>query len=382
MADSAHLAILSTGVTAWNAWRTDNPSITPNLSGIQMVRAHLKGINFSRADLTETALDGANLTDADLSQAALNGSTLLRANLYRANLRGAQFSLTKAFSANFRGVLAEGAQFDGALLWQADFTDAKCASAVFRDAGLRATWFQRADLSHADLTFASFVKTHLDDAILDNCLVYGASVWDLQGTPASQRNLVISPAGEPTIAVDDFKVAQFIRLLLTNSEIREVIETIGRKAVLILGRFTPERKEVLDAIREELRKRNYLPLMFDFDRPADRSLIETVVTLGHLSRFVIADITDAKVVLQELQAIVPQLPTLPVMPIVQAGAPMTAAIADFSTNANFIADIFEYLDIGQIRDLLPTAVIAPAEARRAKIESDRAAFEAKYLKKI
>ena len=161
-----------------------------------------------------------------------------------------------------------------------------------------------------------------------------------------------------------------------------VSDRIGRKAVLILGRFTPERKEVLDAIREELRKRNYLPLMFDFDRPADRSLIETVVTLGHLSRFVIADITDAKVVLQELQAIVPQLPTLPVMPIVQAGAPMTAAIADFSTNANFIADIFEYLDIGQIRDLLPTAVIAPAEARRAKIESDRAAFEAKYLKKI
>ena len=38
--------------------------------------------------------------------------------------------------------------------------------------------------------------------------------------------------------------------------------------MLILGRFTPERKAVLDALREELRKRDYLPILFDFDVPA------------------------------------------------------------------------------------------------------------------
>jgi hypothetical protein len=32
--------------------------------------------------------------------------------------------------------------------------------------------------------------------------------------------------------------------------------------VLILGRFTDERKEVLDALRDELRKRDYLPIPF------------------------------------------------------------------------------------------------------------------------
>jgi hypothetical protein len=32
-----------------------------------------------------------------------------------------------------------------------------------------------------------------------------------------------------------------------------VIDTIGKEAVLILGRFTEERKLVLDALREELR---------------------------------------------------------------------------------------------------------------------------------
>jgi hypothetical protein len=35
-----------------------------------------------------------------------------------------------------------------------------------------------------------------------------------------------------------------------------VIDAITSKLVLILGRFTPERKTILDAIRDELRKRD------------------------------------------------------------------------------------------------------------------------------
>ena len=42
--------------------------------------------------------------------------------------------------------------------------------------------------------------------------------------------------------------------MLHNQKIRDVIDTITSKAVLILGRFTPERKAVLDALREELRR--------------------------------------------------------------------------------------------------------------------------------
>ena len=45
--------------------------------------------------------------------------------------------------------------------------------------------------------------------------------------------------------------------MLHNQKIRDVIDTITSKAVLILGRFTDERKAVLDALRDELRKRNY-----------------------------------------------------------------------------------------------------------------------------
>jgi hypothetical protein len=76
--------------------------------------------------------------------------------------------------------------------------------------------------------------------------------------------------------------------------------------VLILGRFTPERKAVLDALREELRKRagsaprraggrrDYLPVLFDFERPTGQTITETVSLLARMARFVVADITDAK----------------------------------------------------------------------------------------
>ena len=108
--------------------------------------------------------------------------------------------------------------------------------------------------------------------------------------------------GKPEITVDNLEVAQFIYLLLHNDKIRDVIDTLTSKVVLILGRFG-ERKPVLDAIKEELRKRDYLPILFDFEGPKSRDLTETVSTLAHMARFVIADITDAKSIQQSFNAL-------------------------------------------------------------------------------
>ena len=62
--------------------------------------------------------------------------------------------------------------------------------------------------------------------------------------------------------------------------------------MLILGRFTEERKAVLDAIRDELRRRDYIPILFDFDKPANRDLTETISLLARMARFIVADITE------------------------------------------------------------------------------------------
>src|SRR5213076_2768093 len=111
--------------------------------------------------------------------------------------------------------------------------------------------------------------------------------------------------GEPVVTVDDLEVGQFIYLILNNSKIRNAIDTIGAKGVLILGRFTKERKAVLDAIRTKLRELHFVPMMFDFERPTQRDFTETIKTLAGLSRFIVADITNPKSSPLELQAIMP-----------------------------------------------------------------------------
>jgi hypothetical protein len=82
---------------------------------------------------------------------------------------------------------------------------------------------------------------------------------------ATQANLGITPGlkeDEPTITVDKLEIAQFIYLLISNEQIREVIDTITSKVVLILGRFTEDRKIILDSLREELRRKDYVLGLF------------------------------------------------------------------------------------------------------------------------
>jgi hypothetical protein len=67
------------------------------------------------------------------------------------------------------------------------------------------------------------------------------------------------------------------------------------KVVLVLGRFSDLlRKAVLDGLRTKLRKFNLLTIIFDFDRPTDKDLTETIQMLAGMSMFVIADITSPK----------------------------------------------------------------------------------------
>jgi hypothetical protein len=196
--------------------------------------------------------------------------------------------------------------------------------------------------------------------------VYGISAWDVHLTRAHQSDLIITPDNELVITVDHLEVAQFIYLLLHNEKIREVIDTITSKAVVILGRFTPKRKAVLDALREELRCQNYLPIVFDFEKPASRDLTETISTLAHMARFIIADLTEAKSIPHELQRIVPALPSVPVQPLLQASAKEYSMFEHFK-HFPWVLPLYRYKSTKAVIASLKKKIIAPAELKAKEL---------------
>jgi hypothetical protein len=150
--------------------------------------------------------------------------------------------------------------------------------------------------------------------------------------------------------------------MLNNQKVREVIDTITSKVVLILGRFTDERRPVLEALRQELRQRKYLPILFDFEKPRSRSTDETITLLARMARFVVADISDAKSVLQELRAIVPDLPSVPVQPIILA-TQEEPGMFDFYRGRPSFLEVHRYARQEQLIADFGVKVIAPAEAK-------------------
>jgi uncharacterized protein YjbI with pentapeptide repeats len=346
MANDEHVALLKQGVAAWNAWRDENPDIRPDLSKANLIGKDLSGAILTKAYLRETLLIGALLNEAYLNEAFLS-----RAHLNGAHLSGAYLNFAHLNEANLRRAYLNEASLIGADLSGAYLNEANLSGAYLNDADLQGAILVDTDFSGgADLT---------------GCRVHGVSAWGLKlGGTTKQQNLVITPKDEPDITVDNIEVAQFIYLMLHNQKIRDVIDTITSKVVLILGRFTDERKAVLDALREELRKRNYLPILFDFSVPATRDITETISLLARMARFVVADITDAKSIPQELAVIVPDLPSVPVQPLLLEGSAEYSMFEHFKRYP-WVLETYRYPSSERLIADLGERVIDPAEKWRS-----------------
>jgi hypothetical protein len=202
---------------------------------------------------------------------------------------------------------------------------------------------------------------------LSKSRVYGVNVWNLEGKFKEQKDLIITDILEPLVTVDNIKVAQFIYLLLNNKELRDVINTLTSKTVLILGRFAiPERKAILDALRNKLRGYDLLPIVFDFDRPTDKDFTETIKTLAGISYFVIADITNPKSSPLELQATVPDY-QIPFVPIIQEGESSFAMMVDLQKKYNWVLPTKSYDSIETLMKALKPGIIDPAVEMRNKL---------------
>ncbi len=196
---------------------------------------------------------------------------------------------------------------------------------------------------------------------MTHCSVYGVSAWNVQLTGATQLNLVITLPNESTVTVDDLEVAQFIYLLLNHQKLHNVLNAVTERGVLLLGRFGDGGLEVLQAVAVRLREANYLPIIFDFERPHDRNYTETIKTLAGLSRFIIADLSGPSVP-QELYATIPHF-KIPLVPILEAGRKQFAMAVDLLEYPWVVRPPVIFASTEELLSLVPSRIIAPAEEK-------------------
>jgi uncharacterized protein YjbI with pentapeptide repeats len=385
--------IISGGVESWNAWKNDylgrvrkgtaRASESDDLSGANLSGLDLRGANFTATNLTDANLDGANASCAifmgtTMNRVSFRGATLLHANLQGVNAQGADLTKANLRYSNCNGANLEDAILEDARLDQADFSNTHLDRARLFGAFMSMTNMSEASLRGADLTEArlfvsNFSNAHLEGAILRNCHVYGTSAWGVSTDEHTiEENLIITTPLEAELSVDNFEMAHFIYTLAHSREIRKAIDTITSKVVLILGRFSAERKPVLESLRRALRQPpfEYVPIVFDFDKPLSRDTHETITLLARLARFVVADITDAISIPQELVSIVQELPSLPVQPILLRGR-KPWGMFDHISRYPWVLPVLDYDTEELAEGGLAKLVVIPAEAHIANDRKSR-----------
>jgi uncharacterized protein YjbI with pentapeptide repeats len=389
MANPEHLAALKKGVDAWNRWRDAANSTAVDLSGADLSGMKLNGVSFLRANLTGANLTKTQLEHAQLKDANLTGATLVDANLEHVYAREARFDNVVATGANFevatlrgatfRGAKLSGARFHRAYLRETDLTGADLTGCWLRFAVLEGAQCEGTDFAGADLRHASFVDGNLKGANLTDVHVFGVSAWRCTVDDKTRQDLIISVGRDPDDAplrAHNLHTAQLLALMLDSDGVRRVIDSVGSTLVLILGSFAPEEKVVLDALRDGLKGHGYIAVTFDFARPTQLDYLETVVTLAGMSRFIVADFTNAKEVRAEVAQARSQYKRVPIIPIAKKGVVLPVTMANYFS-AEEIDLLVRYVDVADLVSVLEGSIIGPAEKRANEIAATIAAAEAK-----
>jgi uncharacterized protein YjbI with pentapeptide repeats len=375
-----------------------------SLRNAKLDSALLNESNFEEADLFKASLLGAQIKEAKFNQAILKNANLNHANLYASfftecDLSSCTFKNTamvevEMANSNLTGANLSGKTLAGAVFWKANLTSADlsetdCQMVEFAEANLTnanlclsnldTAEFRDANLTNANLygsimANASLLRATVEGADFEHCEVYGISAWDLIGTPKNQKDLIITPPTEPAITVDDLEVAQFVYLVYNNKKIRNFMNAFTEKNVLILGRFTPpERKVVLDGLREKLRTFDLVPIVFDFDAPQDKDYTETVQSLAGMSMFVIVDVTNPKSTPLEMEATVKQF-KIPYLPIIDTSADQRpfAMMVDLQKSFHWVLPTFAYRSKEELFKNLKIAIVDRAIEKHNQLRDQKA----------
>jgi uncharacterized protein YjbI with pentapeptide repeats len=239
----------------------------------------MAGLSFMDVFASDDPYDLPALYGYDFSDCSLMSSTLRNAWFFDCKFDRADVSYSDLVDTGFERCSLAGARFEHSVLSRARFEDCSFDRAILAYSAARETTFSRCSFAGADLSHMSLVRADMTGSALVDAYVYGVSAWDVTTEQTVQRGLVATRSesrerygqldedeffNEAIVTVGSLEVAQFVNLLLNNPKVRDAIDTITSRVVLILGRFTAERKAVLDRIRDDLGRLGYVPVLFGF----------------------------------------------------------------------------------------------------------------------
>jgi len=149
----------------------------------------------------------------------------------------------------------------------------------------------------------------------------------------------------------------------------EIMSELSKRRVLILGRFTGRRLEVLKGIKAYLEKHSnrYIPELFTFRKPDSRDLIEAIIGFAAISRFVIADLSEPKSVQSELEPIVRYFQSVPVVPVINRTGKEYATLSSLLRFANVVKPTVRYRNLDDLIEKLQKEVVPLAEKKLLEV---------------
>ena len=130
--------------------------------------------------------------------------------------------------------------------------------------------------------------------------------------------------------------------------------------------------KVLNAIADELRSVDLCPIIFDFQKSEEQDIVDTIKTLASMSKFIIADVTNARVIPDELRSIVPDF-AVPVVPLFSPSEDEPQPYASLNTLRRYpwVFETVHYKDKTHLIRVLSEQVIKPAEEKHLELRAIR-----------
>lgn len=292
-------------------------------------------------------------------------------NFIQVRFYGCQFKEVDFFSCDFRHGIFENCEFTGprSSLEECKFQEAEFRNTNFTDTDISKSDFSSCTFINCKFNKVNFYKTSLINAVFNDCEikdceVFGANVWNITTTRTEQKDLRIpfgigkrGEARKEKITIDDLELANIVFLLSANENFTRLLSEFHSRFVLILGRFG-ENMPRLEAIKKRLREYDYSPIVFDFQSPNALDLIEVIVFLALVSKFIIADLSEPKSVPAELQSILSNI-MIPVVPILHKDSSVYGTYS-YTNRYSWILPVLVFENITDLTNRFNKAIIKPA----------------------